>query len=93
MRKKKIILFLSIVLLANLTSCVEFGFLEDMEYAQNIDVQEIKVGTRVEVVAEPNPGFEFSHWSQNGEIVSNKELYVFTMPDREINLTANFSRK
>lgn len=93
MRKKKIILFLSIVLLTHLTSCVEFGFLEDMEYAQNIDVKEIKVGTQVEVLAEPNPGFEFSHWSLNGEIVSSKESYIFTMPDREINLTANFSRK
>jgi hypothetical protein len=93
MRKKKVVLFLSILLLIHLTSCVEFGFLEDMNYSQNIDVQEIKVGTRVQIVAEPNPGFVFSHWSQNGEIVSTKENYVFTMPDRDINLTANFSRK
>ena len=93
MRNKNVILILSILILTQFTSCVEFGFLEDVNYSQNIDVQEIKPGAKVEIVAEPNPGFVFSHWSQNGEIVSNKENYIFTMPDRDINLTANFSRK
>ncbi|MFD2202919.1 InlB B-repeat-containing protein [Shivajiella indica] len=93
MRKKNLVLIFFMLILLQLTSCVEFGFLDEGKYSQNIEIHEIEVGSKVELVAEPNPGFVFSHWARNGEIVSNKETYVFTMPDKEINLTANFTRE
>lgn len=92
MRLRRVILVMFILPMLLMTSCMEMGMFDEMP-SQRIEIKEIDPGTKVEVIAEPRPGFEFSHWSIDGEIVSQKEVYTFNMPKRDIALVANFSRR
>lgn len=60
---------------------------------QSVSSKELKEGSRVEVLAEPEAGFTFSHWLKDGEMVSREQKYTFTMPARDISLVAVFTRK
>ena len=75
-----------------MTSCMDMG-LSEGPHVQQVEIKEFKVGTRIELVAEPRPGFRFSHWSIGGEIVGQEEVFVLIMPNRDVNLQANFVRK
>jgi hypothetical protein len=46
-------------------------------------------GTDATVVATPAPGFQFKHWSEQGEVVSLNSSYTFSM-DINHSLVANF---
>jgi hypothetical protein len=75
-----------------MTSCLDLG-LSDERPQESIELKEIPEGTRVEVSAEPRPGFNFSHWAIGNEIASYDLTYVFNMPPRDISLTAHFIRR
>lgn len=60
---------------------------------QSVETKELKEGSRVEVLAEPESGFEFSHWLKDGDIVSRDQSYTFTMQARDISLVAVFTKK
>lgn len=75
-----------------MTSCLDLGLSDEMPQ-DSFDLKEIPEGTRVEVSAEPKPGFDFSHWAIGNEIASYNATYVFTMPARDISLTAHFTRR
>lgn len=46
-------------------------------------------GSQVTVTASANPGWAFSHWSENGQTISYSEEYTFTVT-ANTTLTANF---
>lgn len=74
-----------------MSSCLDLGLSEEMPQS-SFDLKEIPRGTRVEVNAEPRQGFKFSHWAIGNEIASYNATYIFTMPARNITLTAHFTR-
>ncbi|MBP6978527.1 MAG: InlB B-repeat-containing protein, partial [Lentimicrobiaceae bacterium] len=48
-------------------------------------------GVTVTVMATTNPGYQFTNWTDESDIVvSAANPYVFTMPDATVQLTANF---
>ncbi|MBR5712104.1 MAG: InlB B-repeat-containing protein [Lachnospiraceae bacterium] len=49
-------------------------------------------GTTVKLKAIPNEGYEFVSWTENGQIVSDKAAYEFSLQD-ERTLVANFLKK
>ena len=49
-------------------------------------------GTTVKLKAIPNEGYEFVSWTENGQIVSDKAAYEFSLQD-ERTLVANFRKK
>jgi hypothetical protein len=65
----------------------------DQIEGRNVEIKDLIEGSTVEVLAEAKPGFVFSHWLQNGEIVSMVENYVFVMPGSDIKLVAVFTKK
>ncbi|MBV6513941.1 MAG: hypothetical protein FMNOHCHN_03524 [Ignavibacteriaceae bacterium] len=48
-------------------------------------------GQSVTVSAQPNSGFQFSNWTENGNVVSSNTSYQFSVASNR-NLTANFSQ-
>jgi uncharacterized repeat protein (TIGR02543 family) len=51
---------------------------------------EYAVGTMVDVSAVPETGYDFVNWTHDGTEVSSEAEFVFTMPDEDVTLTANF---
>jgi len=49
-----------------------------------------EIGEQINVAAEANPGWEFVNWKEEDVIISTEASFIFTMPDRDITLTANF---
>lgn len=47
-------------------------------------------GVQVEVLASAEPGYVFVNWTENGNVVSTSNPYVFNMPAENLYLTANF---
>ncbi len=45
----------------------------------------------VEITATANDGFVFENWTEEGNIVSAEESFVYLMPDQDANLIANFA--
>lgn len=74
-----------------MTSCMDMDITQSVNI-QQIELKELKVGTKIELIAEPKPGFKFSHWSIGGEIVGKEETYVLIMPEENVSLQANFIR-
>ncbi|MDR4988303.1 MAG: T9SS type A sorting domain-containing protein [Bacteroidales bacterium] len=56
-----------------------------------IGAGEFEEGTDVNVLAEANEGFAFTHWSMNDEEISTEAAFVFNMPGEDVTLTANFT--
>ena len=52
---------------------------------------EYQAGEDVTVTATPNEGYTFTAWFENGETVSDSPVYHFTMPSRNVSLSATFS--
>ena len=51
----------------------------------------VAAGTAINLVATPSSGYAFYGWvNASGEVVSESENYVFTMPSSSITLTATF---
>ncbi len=48
-------------------------------------------GDEVTLTAASNNGYIFNNWSDDGNILSNNETYVFSMPADNISITANFT--
>ncbi|MBD5356324.1 MAG: hypothetical protein HDR88_04875 [Bacteroides sp.] len=49
-------------------------------------------GTSQRVYTNPNPYYTFLNWTDdNGEVVSEEREFYYTMPNRDVTLTANFS--
>lgn len=76
---RKLILFLSVILIT--LSAFGQGYEEDWPY-----------GSEVTLIAEPNEGFEFVNWTEDGEVVSTDPVYTFTVTGHR-NIIANFARK
>ncbi|WP_291783825.1 hypothetical protein [Cecembia sp.] len=91
MKTSRWIVWLSLSILFLTTSCLDLLDFDPMA-AKNVEIKEVKKGSRVEVLAEPEPGFTFSHWLQDGEIVSMEETYSFIMPGDDISLVAVFTK-
>lgn len=47
-------------------------------------------GQKVSIYAEPNTGYYFHHWLNDGEVISDHQRFEFIMPDAEYQLTAFF---
>ncbi len=48
-------------------------------------------GEQIEITADPNNNFSFLNWTDEQEnIISEQETFLFTMPDQDITLFANF---
>ncbi|MBS4016401.1 MAG: T9SS type A sorting domain-containing protein [Candidatus Latescibacteria bacterium] len=48
------------------------------------------IGDVVTLVASPSAGYEFVNWTSSQGVVSVNETYTFTMPAKDVILTANF---
>lgn len=46
--------------------------------------------TEVTVAAVASDGYAFLNWSINNEVITEDAVFVFTMPDEDVTLTANF---
>ena len=51
---------------------------------------EYEAGTNIQLKASPAEGFEFVNWLIDGEVVSNKDEFTFTMPKKNAEITADF---
>lgn len=51
---------------------------------------QIAVGQTVTCYANANGYYDFVHWLQNGEIVSDNSYFTFAMPDEDVEMTAVF---
>ncbi len=50
-------------------------------------------GSEITLNAIPEEGYRFASWAEDGMIVSNSQQYIYTMPDRDVTITANFRPK
>ena len=53
---------------------------------------DVIAGKLVTLTAEAFEGFRFSHWSQDGELLSQENNYSFEMPDKDIFITGHFTK-
>ncbi|TVQ07269.1 MAG: hypothetical protein EA361_18585 [Bacteroidetes bacterium] len=47
-------------------------------------------GEEIQITAIPEPGYNFMHWSHNGDTLSVWPEFTFTMPGEDVALVANF---
>lgn len=47
-------------------------------------------GYKVQLTALANPGYEFVNWTEGETIISDEPSFIFTMPDNDVTLVANF---
>ncbi len=72
--------------LALLANPEEGGAVSSDEYIYNYE-------DTVTVLAEPNEGWQFVSWEQDGEVIPDAEPeYIFTMPAANLTLTASFEK-
>ena len=53
-------------------------------------VNDVASGEQVTLRAYPNKHYSFRNWTKDGEIISTSAMFVYTMPERDATLTANF---
>jgi flagellar hook-associated protein FlgK len=93
---KKILVISVIILIILTTSC------SSQEYEVNIETEPedagevigggtYEVGEKVELIAIPKEGHDFSSWEMDGEIVSEEQAFKITV-DSDKNVRANFKR-
>ena len=63
----------------------------EIDFGYTINEGLYEVGDNVNVIAIPNDGYEFVNWTKNGEVVSTKALYDFTVTE-DVELVANFKK-
>jgi hypothetical protein len=80
------------LLLLTMTSCWEMLGYDELS-AKDLRIEKVEEGKSVTVEAEPEPGFEFSHWLKDGEIVSTNQTFTFSMPAKDLTLKAVFTRR
>ena len=51
---------------------------------------DVASGKQVTLRAYPNKYYSFRNWTKDGEIISTSAMFVYTMPERDATLTANF---
>ncbi|MFD2203318.1 Ig-like domain-containing protein [Shivajiella indica] len=63
---------------------------ESAGFEENLTELEAKVGEVIVFAAEPEPGFYFSHWEVNGQKVSEKVEFEYTMPNSDVQIVGIF---
>ena len=53
-------------------------------------VNDVASGEQVTLRAYPNKHYSFLNWTKDGEVISTSAQFVYTMPERDATLTANF---
>lgn len=69
-----------------------FAYEENLIIISKNKTRELYPGDTISLVAVPNSGFSFTYWTEDGNIVGYDSVIVYVMPDRDVNITANFSR-
>lgn len=80
------------------------GNIKDKDYEVTLNVEPSESGTvsgdgtynyddNVNLEADPAEGYDFTGWRLNGDIVSTDEIYSFSMPAKDITLTAVFEEE
>lgn len=49
-------------------------------------------GSSLTLVAEPNPGFSFSHWKEDGVVIEGTQELSYIMPGKDVSLVAVFTK-
>lgn len=88
---RRLLSFISILLCTVLLTCIPEETIYDIPFEPI--TKEYSPGDTVHLVAEPNPGWEFTHWTVNGDSTWGNIEYIFTMPVKDIDVVANFTRK
>lgn len=52
-----------------------------------------KAGDEIKLSVTPIPGFTFSNWTEENNVISTNMDFTYTIPSRNVKLTANFSKK
>ena len=94
-----------VAMLMSMAACSDGHMLEDEETSAQYSLtlsagngggvstrtHEYQAGEEVTVTAVPDEGYAFRAWLENGETVSENPVYHFTMPPRNVSLSATFS--
>lgn len=63
---------------------------QDGGYFNYGSTNDIVSGQQVTLQAYPNQYYSFRNWTKDGEIISTSAQFVYTMPEKDATLTANF---
>ncbi|MBW3466793.1 hypothetical protein EGN73_03040, partial [Arthrospiribacter ruber] len=69
---------------------LEVSFLSESILLSSPTEIEVEKNSTVQLVADAFPGYIFSHWEINGQNVSQKSTYEFTMPSNNLNIIGVF---
>jgi hypothetical protein len=56
------------------------------------DEMEFKSGDKITLIAEPNEGYFFNYWEIDGQKVSEKNEFQYTMPNKDITVIGHFKK-
>lgn len=97
---KQLLNSIILLLLINLFSCNR----SERQYTLNLTVKpnnsgstigggSYKAGDEIKLSVTPTSGFTFTNWTEGTKIISANMDFTYTIPSRDVTLSANFSKK